>query len=131
MLQLSLTTALALHNIEVPNKDELLHYFIKRNIFYRTDNMEQPMVDIMTETFFPADPIKIGVHYIIYALKVLGCQPESEVMKEGYRILDKYKLSDGRYIISDFKSVPAFKPGNKSEANKWITFYAYMAKGEL
>ena len=128
---LMLAAELMLCNIEVPCKDKLLYYFTRRNIFYRTDDRKQPMVDIMTETFYPADPIKIGVQYIVYSLKVLGCQPNSEAMKEGYRVLDQYKLPDGRYIISDFKSVPAFKPGTKKEVNKWITLYANMAKGAL
>lgn len=86
------------------------------------------MVDVMLETFFPADPIKIGAQYTTYALKVLGCASDSEAMTEGYRVLDIHRMQDGKYILSKCKSVPAFKSGKKGEPNKWITFYAYMAK---
>ena len=58
-------------------EEKLSHYFTKRNIFYRTDDMKTPMVDVMLGTFFPPDPIKIGAHQIVYALRVLGCAPES------------------------------------------------------
>ena len=109
-------------------EDALVHYFTKRNIFYRTDDMQTPMVDVMLGTFYPPDPIKIGTHNIVYALRVLGCAPESEAMQAGYKVLNQHRLENGRYILTTSKSVPAFKVGNVGEENKWITLYAYMAK---
>ena len=106
----------------------LVHYFTKRNIFYRTDDMKTPMVDVMLETFYPPDPIKIGAHQILYALRVLGCDPESEAMQAGYEVLNRHRLENGRYILTASKSVPAFKAGNVGEENKWVTLYAYMAQ---
>ncbi len=108
--------------------DDLVHYFTKRNIFYRTDDMKTPMVEVMLGTFYPPDPIKIGAHMIVYALRVLGCNPDSEAMQEGYRVLDEHKLGNGRYVLTASKSVPAFKAGNVGEENKWISMYAYLAK---
>ena len=105
----------------------LVHYFTKRNIFYRTDDMKTPMVDVMLGTFYPPDPIKIGAHNIVYALRVLGCAPESEAMQAGYKVLDQHRLENGRYVLTASKSVPAFKAGNAGEENKWITLYACMA----
>ena len=106
----------------------LTHYFTKRNIFYRTDDMRTPMVDVMLGTFYPPDPIKIGAHQIVYALRALGCAPESEAMQAGYRVLDQHRLANGRYVLTASKSVPAFKAGNVGEENKWVTLYAYMAQ---
>ena len=106
----------------------LVHYFTKRNIFYRTDDMKTPMVDVMLGTFYPPDPIKIGAHQILYALRVLGCDPESEAMQAGYRVLNRHRLENGRYILTASKSVPAFKAGNVGEENKWVTLYTYMAQ---
>ena len=106
----------------------LVHYFTKRNIFYRTDDMKTPMVDVMLSTFYPPDPIKIGAHNIVYALRVLGCAPESEAMQAGYKVLNQHRLENGRYILTASKSVPAFKAGNVGEENKWITLYACMAQ---
>ena len=109
-------------------EEALIHYFTKRNIFYRTDDMRTPMVDVMLGTFYPPDPIKIGAHQIVYALRALGCAPESEAMRAGYSVLDRHRLENGRYVLTASKSVPAFKVGNVGEANKWVTLYACMAR---
>ena len=109
-------------------EDALVHYFTKRNIFYRTDDMKTPMVDVMLGTFYPPDPIKIGAHQIVYALRVLGCAPDSEEMQAGYRVLNRHRLENGRYLLTASKSVPAFKAGSVGEENKWVTLYAYMAQ---
>ena len=109
-------------------EETLTHYFTKRNIFYRTDDRQTPMVDVMLGTFYPPDPIKIGAHQILYALRVLGCAPDSEAMQAGYRVLDQHRLANGRYVLTASKSVPAFKAGNVGEENKWVTLYACMAQ---
>ena len=113
--------------IECECGSALVHYFTKRNIFYRTDNRETPMVDVMLETFYPSDPIKVGVQNIVYALRVLGCPGKSEAMQAGYEVLNRHRLDNGRYRLTASKSVPAFKAGKVGEENKWITLYAYMA----
>ena len=51
---------------------------------------------------------------------------DSEAMKEGIRVLNQHRLENGRYILTDSKSVPAFKVGDVGVENKWITLYAYM-----
>ena len=119
-----------LHLQKISNEcEELIKtYFTKRNIFFRTDDMITPMVPVMLETFYPPDPVKVGCHTILYSLKVLGCDLESEPMQVGLKILDQYRLDDGRYILSASKSVPAFKAGVVGESNKWITLYAYLTK---
>ena len=109
-------------------ESKLVQYFTKRNIFYRTDDMKTPMVDVMLGTFYPSDPIKVGAQNILYALRVLGCLPDSEAMQAGYKVLNQYRTENGRYILTASKSVPAFKAGNVGEENKWVTLYAYMAQ---
>ena len=109
-------------------ESKLIQYFTKRNIFYRTDDMKTPMVDVMLGTFYPSDPIKVGAQNIIYALRILGCQPDSEAMQAGYKVLDQHRAENGRYILTGSKSVPAFKAGNVGEENKWVTLYACMAQ---
>ena len=80
----------------------------------------------MLGTFYTPDPIKIGAQNIVYALKALGTPLNSEAMKEGIRVLNQHRLENGRYILTDSKSVPAFKVGDVGLENKWITLYAYM-----
>ena len=122
---LLLVAELHLQGFKPECEDALVHYFTKRNIFYRTDDMKTPMVDVMLSTFYPPDPIKIGAHMIVYALRVLGCEPESEAMKAGYKVLDEHKTDNGKYILTASKSVPAFNVG---EENKWVTLYANLAR---
>ena len=125
---LLLVAELHLSGCRMECESALVHYFTKRNIFYRTDDKKTPMVDVMLGTFYPPDPIKIGAHNIVYALRVLGCPPESEAMQAGYKVLDQHRLENGRYVLTASKSVPAFKAGNVGEENKWVTLYACMAR---
>ena len=125
---LLLVAELHLQGFKPECEDALVRYFTKRNIFYRTDDMKTPMVEVMLSTFYPPDPIKIGAHMIVYALRVLGCEPESEAMQAGYKILDEHKTDNGKYILTASKSVPAFKAGNVGEENKWVTLYANLAR---
>ena len=125
---LLLVAELRLAGYRMECESALVHYFTKRNIFYRTDDMKTPMVDVMLGTFYPPDPIKIGAHQIVYALRVLGCAPESEAMQAGYKVLNRHRLENGRYLLTASKSVPAFRAGNVGEENKWVTLYAYMAQ---
>ena len=125
---LLLAAELHLSGYRTECRDALVHYFTKRNIFYRTDDMKTPMVEVMLGTFYPPDPIKIGAHNIVYALRVLGCAPESEAMRAGYEVLNRHRLENGRYILTASKSVQAFKAGNVGEENKWVTLYTYMAQ---
>ena len=124
---LLLVAELHLQGYRADCEDRLVQYFTKRNVFYRTDDMKTPMVDVMLGTFYPSDPIKVGAQNILYALRVLGCPPDSEAMQAGYKVLDQYRTENGRYILTDSKSVPAFKAGNVGEENKWVTLYAWMA----
>ena len=89
---LLLVAELRLAGYRMECENALVHYFTKRNIFYRTDDMKTPMVDVMLGTFYPPDPIKIGAHNIVYALRVLGCEPESEAMQAGYEVLNRHRL---------------------------------------
>ena len=123
---LLLVAELHLQGHIMPCEQALVHYFTKRNIFYRTDDMKTPVFDVMLGTFYTPDPIKIGAQNIVYVLRSLECPLDSDAMKEGIRVLNQHKLKNGRYILTDSKSVPAFKVGNIGEENKWITLYAYM-----
>ena len=125
---LLLAAELHLSGYKTACESELVRYFTKRNIFYRTDDLKTPMVDVMLGTFYPPDPIKIGAHNIVYALRVLGCPPDSEAMQAGYDVLNRHRLENGRYVLTASKSVPAFKVGNVGEENKWVTLYASMAQ---
>lgn len=124
---LLLLAELKLQNVHMECEKQLVNYFIKRKIFYRTDDMKTVMVPVMAETFYPIDAIQIGVQNLMYALSVLG-QGNSDAVAEGWKYLNLKRDSEGRYKLSKTKTVPAFKPGMKNKPNKWITLYALLTE---
>lgn len=122
---LMLLAELKLINVHMECEEHLLQYFIKRNIFYRTDDMKTIMVPVMVETFYPLDAIQIGVQNLMYALSIMG-KGKSEAVQEGWKYLNLNREKDGTYKLSKTKTVPAFKPGTKNKPNKWITLYALL-----
>lgn len=82
----------------------------------------------MLGAFYPPDPIRIGAHNIVCALRVLGCAPDFQAMRAGYEVLNRHRLENGRYVLTASKKVPAFKACSVGEENKWGTLYAYMAQ---
>lgn len=127
---LLLLAELKLLDVQIECEEQLVNYFTKRNIFYRTDDMSSIMVPVMTETFYPLDAIQVGVQNLMYALSILG-QGESEAVQEGWKYLRLKRDSDGFYKLSKTKTVPAFKPGAKNKPNKWITLYALLIEKEM
>lgn len=123
---LLLLAELKLQGISISCESQLVNYFNKRNIFFRMDDRETMMVPVMAQTFYPIDAIQVGVQNIIYALTVLG-QADNDAVAKGWYYMNKQKDQDGRYRLAKSKTVPAFKPGRKNKANKWITLYALLA----
>jgi hypothetical protein len=124
---LLLLAELKLQSVDIACEQELVNYFTKRNLFYRTDNRTAVMVPVMTETFYPPDAIQVGVQNLIYALSILG-QGDSEAAKQGWKYLNLKRDSEGIYKLSKTKTIPAFKPGKKNKPNKWITLYALLTE---
>ena len=124
---LLLLAELKLKKVSMECEEQLVHYFTKRKLLYRTDDMTTIMVAVMAETFYPLDAIQIGVQNLMYALSVLG-QGKSDAVAEGWKYLNLKKDSEGVYKLSKTKTVPAFKPGMKNKPNKWITLYALLTE---
>lgn len=113
--------------ITMPEEEQLIQYFRKRNLFYRTDQPTQVMVDGMTETYYPVDAINLGVQNYLYALSLFGVGDEAWC-KDGWNFLEERRTNGDRYLLTKTKSVPCFKVGTKGKENKWITLYAHLAK---
>lgn len=122
---LLLVAELKLQQVHMEYEGQLVEYFTKRKLLYRTQDMNTIMVPVMAETFYPLDAIQIGIQNLMYALAVLG-QGNSEAVAEGWKYLNNKRDMEGTYILSKTKTVPAFKPGKKNKPNKWITLYALL-----
>ncbi len=113
--------------MEIPCEEELVHYFLKRNLVFRTDNPQRVVVEGMEDTYYPPDAIKTGIQNLLYAIHILG-RGTDKSCKIAYEYLHSKRLEDGRYALGKTKTNPSFKAGKTGKANKWVTLYALMAE---
>ncbi len=108
-------------------EETFMEYFLKRDILFRTDDMQRIVVDGYNDTHFPTDCIKHGVQEILYALSILGYgnHPACERIWE---LADTHKTEEGKYILTSSPAKPYFSIGAKGKENKWITLYMLMAQ---
>ncbi len=112
---------------DLPRKDSLTGYYLNRQVLYRHDNPERFVVPEMAGTFYPLDPIKLGLQMILYALAVLGEGNRPECDK-ALSVLESKKDSEGKYLLDKALSKPNHKIGKPGNSNKWITLYALLIK---
>lgn len=119
-------------SVEMPGTEQLVHYFLKRRLFYRMDQptrlvLNQPgrrMMDI----FFPNEYFHVGLPVLLEALAALGAGKAVE-LNEAWTRLEGKKDPQGKIPLE------GTLPGNKAylpkervgKPSKWATFYAYLA----
>lgn len=103
---------------------ELVDYFLKRRIVYKT---KEPNILVRNEMFSLTFPFIHTCTLIesLYALGKMGYGNKPEV-QPCWNELDRRMLEDGKLPI-DKEQVAVFASGGNGKPNKWITFYAYMA----
>jgi hypothetical protein len=113
-------------DVILPQNSQLVDYFIDRNVVYRHDDNTRFVVNEMAGTFYPLDPIKIGLQSSLYALAILGAGNRAGYIK-ARKILESKRDDEGRYLLDKSLSKPYFKIGKIGRPNKWITLYALLA----
>lgn len=113
-------------DVILPQNSQLVDYFIDRNVVYRHDDNTRFVVNEMAGTFYPLDPIKIGLQSSLYALAILGAGDRAGYIK-ARKILESKRDDEGRYLLDKSLSKPYFKIGKIGRPNKWITLYALLA----
>lgn len=108
--------------------EHLIHYFLKRHLFYRTDNPTQVVVKRMNEVFFPIEYFRVGLPLLLDALAALGAGKAKE-LQEAWSLLEKKKDHHGRILLEG--TLPANKSYLPKERvgrpSKWGTLYACLA----
>jgi hypothetical protein len=115
------------NNLPIPCEHELVQYFLKRNVIYRTDDMSTMVVQGIENTYYPPDAIMNGIQNIIYALCILNVGLDDSLY-DSWQNLNMKKDGDGKYILGHSKTNPSFRVGAKNKPNKWITLYAIMSQ---
>lgn len=113
--------------------DALISYFLKRRLFYRTDNPTQLVLNDhpgrrMTDVFFPVEYFRVGLPILLYAFAVLGVGEAPELC-EAWRLLDEKKNSQDRVLLEG--TLPLSKcylPKERvGRPSKWATLYTCLA----
>jgi hypothetical protein len=113
--------------------EQLIGYFLKRRLFYRTDYPARLVLNDhpgrrMTDVFFPIEYFRVGLPVLLDALAVLGVGQEPE-LAEAWRLLDEKKNPNGRVLLEG--TLPLSKcylPKERiGKPSKWGTLYASLA----
>lgn len=108
--------------------DRLIQYFLKRRLFYRTDNPTQVVVRGMNEVFFPIEYFRVGLPLLLEALSTLG-RGKSLELQEAWNILEEKRDHQGRIILEGTLPLnKSYLPKERiGKPSKWATLYAYLA----
>lgn len=109
---------------KTPRCRQLVDYFLRRRLLYRTRQPEKLVRDELVRTIFP---FVIGGSLLgpLYALSRMG-YGQDERLQSAWDILDGKRDEAGRYIL-DWHPSTLFDPGEKGQPNKWATFYACLS----
>ncbi len=119
------------HGLEFEYANKLLDYFLDRRIFYRSGKPDELVLDCragwrMTDNFFPAEVMRIGLPQLLYAFALLGAGNAPE-LSEAWEMLDQKKDKDGKYILEGTLS-KSYLPREKiNKPGKWVTLYSLLA----
>jgi len=111
----------------------LVGYFLKRRLFYRTDNPAQLVLpdypgQRMTDVFFPIEYFRVGLPVLLDALAVLGAGHASE-LDEAWQLLESKRDQQDRISLEGtLPSNRVYLPKERvGKPSKWGTLYACLA----
>jgi hypothetical protein len=107
-----------------PRCRQVVDYFLKRRIFFRTDLPNEIIRDELVRVGFPF-VIAGSLLEPLYALSVMGIG-QNERLQEAWRQLEIKKDMSGKYI-SDGYTNTLFRPDKKGQPSKWVSLYALLA----
>lgn len=112
--------------ITLPQFERIINFYLQYNVAFRPDNEENYIIKELAGTFYPFDPVKMGLQTIMYGLSVLGAAKHPNCEK-AWALLESKKDTSGRYILDATFTKPYFKVGKPGKPNKWVTLYALLA----
>jgi hypothetical protein len=121
-----LAAALKLAGCNPPQVPALLGYYLDREVLFTHDDPQSLVVPDLAGTFYPLDPVKIGLQMILYSLAILGVADDPRCAK-AWEALERRRDEDGCYILDKSLSKPLYKIGKPGKPNKWVTLYALLA----
>ena len=115
------------------NADNLINYFLKRDVFYSSDKSKAFFEKDgkvgwrFVDNFFPAEPMRMGIHLTMSALAILGAG-NHPALTEAWQIFKDKQDANGILKLEGTLTKQPCSFGTVGKDNKWITFYAMLAE---
>lgn len=121
-------------NMDISFGNEIIDYFLKRNIFYRKDDKSVLIINgkegwRIIDTFYPFEPMRVGIHTVVETFSALGFGND-ERLKDAWDYLNKFKNYDGKMILAQTLTKSYLPKEKVGKPSKWVTFYTLLAEKE-
>jgi hypothetical protein len=118
--------------IKVDTENDLLSYYWKHNIFYKSTDSKTLVLDgregwRTIDTFYPFEVMRVGIQNIIESFCALGYGNDKR-LNEAWKILYGKVNEEGKYILDGTLTKSYLPKERVGKPNKWVTFYALLAE---
>ena len=105
---------------------KLVDYFLLRGGIFKSTNPKELVNKDMERNSFPIT-WRANVFEVLFALSKMGYGKDSRLGR-AWSILDAKVDEKGRYVLDWTPEQSPWKVGKRNQPNKWITFYACLAR---
>lgn len=115
-------------------EQELIRYFLDRNLLFRRDNLDELVLNGKegwrnADIFHPFEVMRIGIHNIMETISSLGYGNAPETAS-GWNYLNSAKDDMGRVILSGTLTKSYLPKEKVGKPSAWATFYSLLAEKE-
>lgn len=107
-------------------------YFTGRDVFFDSQTRQNLVLDARPgwrsiDSFFPPEPMRIGLPHIVAALSMLGAGSHAGLTR-AWAYLSERRDTEGRLLLEGTLTKQPCSFGKVGEPNKWATLYAEIAE---
>jgi len=118
--------------IELSITDDLLSYYWKHNLFYRTSNLSELIIDAREgwrtiDVFFPFEVMRVGLQNIVEAFSALGYGNDERLTK-AWDMLNAQRNDIGQVLLNGTLTKSYLPKERVGKPSKWATFYTLLAE---
>lgn len=127
-------SACAKQGMDIREHQPLIDYFLKRNLFYRSDDSTKLVIDAREgwrtiDTFHPYEPMRVGIHNVVESFCALGYGSD-ERLREAWNLLQSRRDVDGKVLLQATLTKSYLPQEHVGRPSKWVTFYTLLAEKE-
>ena len=126
-----LAAELARRGVAWASNGALVDYFLRRRLFYRTDDPTRLVLDCRpgwrtVDVFMPGEVQRVGLPMLLYALATLGAGRAPE-MQAAWELLESKRDAQGRVLLEGTLTKSYLPKERVGTPSKWATLYACLA----